>query len=51
VHPFPAAHRNLSGYLERLVTRPSVARVLREARPYFEMFPLKHDIPSRFLHD
>ncbi|HEY0682078.1 MAG TPA: glutathione S-transferase family protein [Steroidobacter sp.] len=51
VHPFPAARRNLSGYLERLVTRPSVARVLREARPYFELFPLKHDIPSRFLHD
>lgn len=51
VHPFPAGCRRLADYYERLMTRPSVARVLKEARPYFEMFPLKSDIPARFLHD
>lgn len=28
-------------YLDRLTARPSVARVLAEAEPYFHMFPLK----------
>jgi glutathione S-transferase len=32
----------LAAYLERLKARPSVARVLAEAEPYFEMFPLKN---------
>lgn len=36
------SHRNLSAYLDRLIARPSFARVLREAEPYFEMFPLEH---------
>jgi glutathione S-transferase len=31
----------LSAYLGRLKARPSVARVLREAEPFFEYFPLK----------
>jgi len=31
----------LSAYLDRLKTRPSVARVLVEAGPYFQYFPLK----------
>ena len=31
--------RNLAAYLERLERRASVARVLEEAQPYFEMFP------------
>ncbi|MBM0106444.1 glutathione S-transferase family protein [Steroidobacter sp. S1-65] len=51
VHPFPASCRRLAEYHERLMARPSVARVLKEARPYFELFPLKKDIPARFLHD
>jgi len=34
-----AAFANVSGYLERLKARPSVARVLREAEPYFHLFP------------
>lgn len=33
----------LAAYLERLRTRPSVARVLREAQPFFEYFPLAND--------
>jgi glutathione S-transferase len=31
--------KNVSAYLERLKARPSFARVLREAEPYFAMFP------------
>ena len=39
VEPFGAANKNLSAYLDRLQARPSFARVLREAEPYFAMFP------------
>lgn len=49
VEPFSAAHPNLALYFERLLARPSVARTLREARPYFSMFPLRDAIPARFL--
>src|ERR1700743_1712314 len=31
--------KNVSAYLERLKQRPSFARVLKEAEPYFAMFP------------
>jgi glutathione S-transferase len=31
--------KNLSAYLERLQARPSIARVLKEAEPYFHFFP------------
>ncbi|NOJ41599.1 glutathione S-transferase family protein [Bradyrhizobium australiense] len=37
--PFGQAKKNLSAYLERLKARPSVARVLSEAEPYFQMVP------------
>jgi glutathione S-transferase len=30
---------NVAGYLDRLVQRPSVSRVLEEAAPYFRLFP------------
>ena len=30
---------NVAAYLERLKARPSVARVLAEAEPYFKLFP------------
>jgi glutathione S-transferase len=39
VVPFGAAHHNVTAYFERLKARPSVARVLREAEPYFHMVP------------
>ena len=39
VHPFTASHGNVARYLERLTARPSFARVLREAEPYFGLFP------------
>jgi glutathione S-transferase len=40
VEPF-GAHKNVADYLERLMDRPSFARVLREAQPYFDLFPVK----------
>jgi glutathione S-transferase len=49
VEPFSGAYPNLAAYFERLLGRPSVARTLREARPYFSMFPLRDAIPARFL--
>ena len=49
VQPFGDSHPKLAAYFERLVARPSVARVIREARPYFDYFPLKAQMPARFL--
>jgi glutathione S-transferase len=37
--PFDDGQRNLAAYLERLKARPSVTRVLEEAKPYFNMLP------------
>lgn len=39
VAPFEARWKKLAAYLELLKRRPSVARVLDEAGPYFHMFP------------
>ena len=39
VAPFGDDHPNIRDYFERLKARPSFARVLREAEPYFAMFP------------
>jgi glutathione S-transferase len=39
VVPFGDADHNLTAYFERLKARPSIARVLREAEPYFHMVP------------
>jgi glutathione S-transferase len=39
VEPFGDAHKNVTAYFERLKARPSVARVLKEAEPYFSMVP------------
>jgi glutathione S-transferase len=49
VAPFGAQHTALAAYFERLIARPSFARVLVEARPYFRMFPLKDRLAPRFL--
>lgn len=38
--PFEAGQKNLAGYLDRLMARPSFARVLNEAEPYFANFPM-----------
>lgn len=39
VMPIATDFPNMKGYLDRLMRRPSYARVLREAEPYFAMFP------------
>ena len=50
LEPF-ADHPNIAAYFERLVARPSYARALAGARPYFPFFPYKDDIPARFRAD
>jgi len=39
ITPLGEDHPNVSAYLDRVLARPSVARVLQEAEPYFAMFP------------
>lgn len=39
VLPYAETHPRLAAYLDRLKARPSYARVLNEAEPYFHMFP------------
>jgi glutathione S-transferase len=39
VAPFGTKHAAAARYLDRLMARPSFARVLEEAKPYFAMFP------------
>jgi glutathione S-transferase len=39
VQPLGADHPATAAYLGRLMARPSAARVLAEAEPYFKMFP------------
>ena len=42
VMPFGRTEKNLLAYLDRLMVRPSFARVLEEAQPYFALFPLEN---------
>ena len=39
---------HLAAYFERLVARPSVTRVLEEAKPYLSMYPFAEQVPARF---
>jgi glutathione S-transferase len=41
VVPFGEADGRLTAYLGRLLARPSFARVLEEAQPYFPLFPME----------
>jgi glutathione S-transferase len=45
---FPAEFRNLRAYFDRLTERPSVKRVIEEAKPYFQNYPFAEAIPTRF---
>ncbi len=47
--PFEPGQTHLSAYFERLMSRPSVARTVDEARPYFQYYPFHGSIPARFL--
>jgi len=48
LRPFDTGQRHLSAYFERLMARPSVRRVLDEAKPYFRFYPFSDAIPARF---
>jgi glutathione S-transferase len=48
VEPFASSHVKVAAYFERLLARPSFARVLAEARPYFQYFPYAEALPARF---
>jgi glutathione S-transferase len=48
VAPFPKTHSHLNAYFERLVDRPSVRRVLDEAKPYFHYYPFNSAIAAQF---
>lgn len=39
VQPISASHVNLHGFYQRLLDRPSFARVVEEAKPYRHLFP------------
>jgi glutathione S-transferase len=51
VEPFPPDHLRLAAYFEDLMARPSVRRVIAEARPWFKYYPLSSALPARFLAD
>jgi glutathione S-transferase len=46
--PIPDEFTQLKDYFDRLMERPSVARVIGEARPFFQYFPFTEAIPQRF---
>jgi glutathione S-transferase len=39
VLPFDGTHKNAAAYLGRLMKRPSFAQTVKEAQPYFALFP------------
>lgn len=47
--PLTDAHPRLRAYLDRLLERPSVARVLEEARPVFQFYPFRESLPARYF--
>jgi len=49
VQSFPRSLTHLKAYFDRLMERPSLQRVLLEAKPYFQFFPFADAIPKRFL--
>jgi glutathione S-transferase len=48
VQPFPQGLGHLKAYFDRLMARPSVQRVIEEAKPYFPLYPFADAIPQRF---
>ncbi len=44
--PFGSERPRLAAYYERLIHRPSFARVLKEALPYFKYYPYSHQLPE-----
>ena len=48
LEPLPPALNHAGAYVERLMARPSVQRVLEEAKPWFHYYPFAEAIPQRF---
>lgn len=48
IAPFGEQRGRLSAYFERLLTRPSVARVLDEAGPFLQYYPFQAALEPRF---
>jgi len=48
IEPIPDGLPRVGEYFERLVARPSVQRVLEEAKPYLPLFPFAANVEARF---
>ena len=48
LEPFPDTCNHLRAYFDRLMERPSVLRVIEEARPWFPLYPFADSIAARF---
>lgn len=48
IQPFAPDQPRLAAYFARLMARPSVARVIDEARPFFQYYPLKAALPAQY---
>ncbi len=46
--PFTEKRPGLEAYYRRLLERPSFARALKEAMPYFKFYPYKENLPDEF---
>jgi glutathione S-transferase len=46
VMPFGDTHKNIAAYFGRLMERPSFARAVEEAKPYFHLFPNEDDLAA-----
>ncbi|OWO93236.1 glutathione S-transferase [Rhizobium esperanzae] len=46
--PFSQEQPKLGAYYDRLLARPSFARALEEARPYFKFYPYQDRLPARY---
>jgi glutathione S-transferase len=44
--PLAGTYDNAAGYLSRLIDRPSFARALEEAKPYWYLFPGSDEAPQ-----
>lgn len=51
IRPLPSSHTRLAAYYERLLARPSVWAAIRQARPWFQYYPLRERLAARFLAD
>ncbi len=48
VVPLPAACARLGDYVERVLQRPSMQRVLEAAQPFFAYYPYREALPVRY---